>query len=249
MNDFNQKIELIHAYADGELSETETLQAVSIVQSDQYFSLEYLSVQSLKQKLGDQPDCDVPKNGWNQCKRRIADLDRSKKVERTVSRYSWALCAVVFVSIVSGSAIHHFDIGRKFGTSDMPRALSGLEADPSFSTSSLGSWLKSKLGSAPMTSPQKVKVVEGVSGLIDGHPSVRLTLSDDSGLSSLYIISGENAIHGVRPIAPGSAFSTGTVGDLNCVTWMDHGYDMMLVSPRSAAQLYSLAKTVCPIRK
>ena len=246
MNEYYEKLELVNGLVDGEVSEAERIEAVRLIQAETHLSLEYSSIQALKRKLNEQPYMEVPTKGWADCQSRIRDIERSKTVERFVSKYAWGICGIVFVSIIGGSALNRMNLGHQFGTSDVPQAMSGLSADPSFSPNSFGTWLKSKLGSAPMERPASIKIIQGVSGEINNRPAVRLTLSDRTGFLSLFILSGSNAIRGVQPIIPGSSFSEGSVGDLNCVTWSDNGYDMMLVGPRSDHQLYSMAKLICP---
>jgi|GEM_PF-4053585 len=243
MNEEIEKVVKIHGLIDRQLTPDEAAEIEAILSEDPQLTCLYEEHADQKSLLSRQPKVSLPPNGWSDCVLRLNEIDRAQRTERFVTKYSWAACAVVLAALIGG-AIQNRITPMQLGTGDVPRLSSNLIDGYSSGASSITNWLQQKLGVSPVRKPSFLAIQDAKSGFVDGHPEVRLTLTDPSGSVSLFIVGNYSVTQGVHPVAEGSPFSSGTVGDMNCVTWDYQGLSLIMVGPRSVPDLCNLARQI-----
>ncbi len=89
------------------------------------------------------PTVDIPHDGWKRCVKRLDDIDRSRKAERFVTKYAWAMSLCVFLLIVGAGSWNRLT-GQHMGAGDvshMASLLSPLVHTENPQSGQVGKWL------------------------------------------------------------------------------------------------------------
>lgn len=233
----------MQALADGELAGADQASATSSKTSDPKLQAEYETVLSLKSTL--QQHCTSIPNPdlWQATKRRLDAIDSTRRAEKFVGRYAWGLCGVFFLMLVSAATVNRMG-HRSLHTSEMARMAAGLSplSVPAPSDGGIGDVLASAVGDAPVRSqPSDLQLVGIAKGITDGYRMVRLTFADRQGEVALIVVQNAKEVAGVEPNSERNGLCPGKIGDMNCVSWNEGEYALVLVGDRSTPDLELIA--------
>ena len=238
--------ELLHALVDEELFGEERARVLALVNDDAAYVARYAELSKLKSILATLPQANPDKGSWKNCVRRLDAIDKSKRAEYYVGKYSWGLAGLVFCVIVSGSLMNRFG-GHRLDTGDVTKMASSMAPfTPEFhpATNFLGKWLEGVVGPAPVKAPASLKVVSAQAGSVEGRKMARVLLADSAGQMVLLVIPTDEAIDGMTPMAGDGDFGSGTMGGFNCVAWHQNGFAMVLLGNRDAQTLRASAEQI-----
>lgn len=235
--------ELLHAFADGELTPEETARVGSgLTEEEERF---VRSVRDYRKEIVirvDEPDV----SSWLAARERVREIDSARRVETFVGRYAWGLVgalglSLVFVGVrnraIDPGRIESADLARMAASlgSSRPRPTVGAEAEKA--------WMDELLGRAAVSiDPQRLAIRSSAEGLLDGQRVTRLVLADAVGDLSLLVVHGPATFDGMADL--GGGFGAGRIGATNCVTWSDGASAMVLCADRPVADLRAVAQRI-----
>lgn len=239
----------LHALADGELSAEQTSELRRELDDDVRGMAEFESIVALKQCLGARAirhECRVE---WNGCVSRIRELERSRRVERVVGRYSWALCGAFFLFILAGGIAHRGLSGNRVGSEDIVQAATSLmptRMPPKQNSQAVNAYLDALLGKASQSlAPDRLDIRGGAIGEINGHPASRLTLRDADGDMALIVVSDQLDFDGMPTlVVRNMPIRYGTADGINLVAWQMKGVSAILIGERDHQELANLAQRI-----
>lgn len=238
----------LHALADGELEKPEATRLREALKSDQAAKSEYESILNFRDLLKDKPLKYQSEECWRSCVKRLNEIDRTKKVETFVGRYSWAMCAVVFALILGGRFFVKDVRGDSARMADLGRVFPSRGSIPSQAVSAQQQQYKSILDQVGRVLDSKTLQPVGRSiGTFQGIPSVRADFRDGEGLVTLFAIDGlvsfDDAVE--DPTQPGTYTDlipiSGTPYSSNCVIWHRGETTFVLAGDRAAQDLENIA--------
>jgi anti-sigma factor RsiW len=234
----------LHAFADGELSaEREAVLRKQLAESPQA-QAELQSILALKKALRDKclaTDC---KQEWSMCIGRLNELDRSRRAERFVGRYAWALCGVFLLTILGGGLTSRNDRTDSVSMSDISRIATTLAPSrtPPVQDAARERWLDDLLGQARKSvDPNRVRILGYSDGQLDGRPVTSFSLEDGKGKFALLVMPGVFNLEGTRELRPDQDFKLGHLQGLNCVVWTDGRNTLAVVGKRNHEDLIQVA--------
>lgn len=236
MSETNLDLTIVHAVVDGELPPTELASALEAIKANPSASFYYGEYRRLKVTVSGLSQPELPPGAWKNCTRRLDEIDRSRKAERFVTRYAWAMSASVFLLIVGAGSWNRLT-GQHLGAGDvahMASVLSPIDRSQRTDTASVGKWLQDRVGTSLGTLPHAP--VSAEYGQAGETPMARLVLADPQGRMALYIWRGSDPIEGFEPVQ-GSELSSGTVYNQNAVSWVKDGCHFVLVGRRDVDSL------------
>lgn len=252
MNKPNAKDMLnLHALADGQLSQQEKEAIKSQIESDPTMRAEFEAILSIKQfasaKFQHISDEDV----WISCTNRLNAIDKSKGAESFVSKYAWGLCALFLVAIISAGLVNRRNGGSTLYTGDVASMASGLVPiglPSSSEKSSVQQYVREKTGGAPIDiasgQMQLVSVMQGVRG---GKLVTMFNFADSGGPLSLIVVPDTESVEGMSESPENRQYCHGLIGRLYCVSWVDDGFALLLLSQqgfRSTNELQDIASRI-----
>ncbi len=241
----------LHALADGELEKAEAAQLREALKKDPASQAEFESILNFKDVLREKPLRYESEECWRSCVKRLNELDRTKRVESFVGRYSWAMCALVFALIlggryavkdVRGDSARMADLDRVFPV----RGNGAAPADPDLQRA-----YKDILDRANGAVDGKgLSRVGSSTGTFQGIPAARFILRDSQGPLVLFVIHDLVNFEDVAedPTRPG--MYTGVIRAIgapivsNCAIWHNRDFTMVLAGNRSPQDLESVAAQV-----
>ncbi|MCW5941567.1 MAG: hypothetical protein KIS66_05005 [Fimbriimonadaceae bacterium] len=193
----------------------------------------------LRSKL-EQPSVD---DAWSQCVRRLDAIDKTRRIESFVGRYAWGLSGILLAALV-GTAM----LQRTFGAPDVRARDVAMLASGMFPSgesrlldaSRYRQWFQDAFGSQPSES-QAWRVSGGVAMTFHGRRMARVNLSDGKGDVSLVMVEDPAAARATTPFTDHVYFCAQTMREMNCVTWEENGFALMVVGDRSTDELHRLA--------
>jgi anti-sigma factor RsiW len=238
---------LIHAYADGELEESERARiATQIAHSPESVAqLKAIEFQKdlLRAKIEPLECADV----WQTCRGRLQAVRATRRTETFVGRYAWAVCALFFIAILGGGAFNRQGAGGSFLASDVPQIASNLvpfAAPTSNTPSEVRRWLYDAIGANPPVALQpEMRVVDAAEATVNGGRVLRIRLYDGLGYFALMVVPNVTSVGGVEPLGDGKFFA-GQVEQVPCVAWTSDGYGLILFGDRSTAELRDIASRI-----
>lgn len=239
MNDFLD----LHALVDGELEGDAKKAAEERLSTCDRSRAEYEAVRQLKATIADKCEPITCEKTWADCKDRIQALNRTRKVERFVSKYAWGLCGAFLVCIAVGGSLNR--VHGSVRTGDVARVSASLSP---FSIQSgpeeEGNRDLFKGIMEPMViRPESVKVVGGASGMIDGHKVVRLNLTDDTGPLALFLFADTEKLEDAQNL-DGQGFAICNVNGWKGITWFDKPHSYLLIADRPFDELQLVAQAI-----
>jgi len=237
----------VHALIDGQLDEAESREVKNHLAGCDLCNTEFLAVTSLKSVLATKCEKAETKESWAKCKKRLSEIDRTTKVESFVGRYSWAMCAVLFLVIVGGSITN-----RVFGrnsvhsgeVASMMSSMSPLSGIKPVSWGDSQEWLRRNFGYAPaQKQPDGITVLSMARGSVNGRQGALLKMADSKGLLQLLVIDAEGLEGGTR-MDGRTKYSVGQINMVNCIGWTDHQMTFVLVGNRPYTALGDVADKI-----
>lgn len=231
----------LHAMADGELDAAQQSAVRKRLEADNQCAAEFESIQRVKQILGRCQTHDE-RAVYAGCMKRLDEIDASRKAERFVGKYAWALCAVFLMAIVGAAFVNRNFASKTLYPGDMARMLNGLTTFGASATQPAKSWLREPMGqSQPKLSLEAVQVVGGAVGTYDARKVLRLNLQTEIGPAVLFAIENTGSVANMQPM-DSSNLCQARVNSLNCVSWTMDGVAYMLFSERPFQDLKKLAE-------
>ena len=193
----------VHALVDDELAPDERAKVQEYIKKTPQAELEWYAVREVKAVLITkcvQPECE---DTWKLCTKRLQEIDRTKRVEVFVGRYSWAICGI-FVCVIGGAAFFNRMSG---GSLNAPNGCglckfgSHFRAPRSQTPDDVRKWLQDNLSKTMQVQPGRVSVVGGAQGqLKDGRRIAEAALQDSDGELKLFVIEKTGTLSDVEPI-------------------------------------------------
>lgn len=238
----------VHALVDGQLDEAESQELQRHISECESCRSEFLSVQILKGVLG--AKCDKPQTtqSWAKCVKRLNEIERTSKIESFVGRYSWAMCAILFLVIVSGSitnrvfgrnSVHSGEVANMVSSM---APLSGIKPSSWFDSQK---WLQQTFGYSPTPSqPEGLTVLSMAKGTVNGRRGALLKLADSKGALNLLAIEAEG-LEGGAKMDGRSRYSVGQINMVNSIAWTDGRVTFVLIGNRPFEALGDVADKIC----
>jgi hypothetical protein len=236
----------LHAYADEQLGKVDKQRVRAAIDADPKLQAELQQIFDIKSLLAikaESHSCDVT---WSKCMGRLNELDKSRRIESFVGRYSWGLCGVIFASILIGGVMSRQSGGVR--TDDVARYASILQpagpAKSSQDSQDLRQLKEALSGPNGSVDYSQLQIREAVESWQGGQHVMALKIADGKGTLGLMQVAGSHPGEGMEPIA-GTKFHAGMVGRQNCVAWEQRGHLMVLIGPRTYDELVQIAERYC----
>lgn len=244
----NERRDEIHALADGELEPESRARLSEVLLSDRSAQKEYqwalVCRHVVRQKCGGLQD----EEAWLKARARLDELDRASRTERFVGRYAWGICGAFLLALVLAGTLNRTSGYHQVTNAHMASLMSGLtpvRVAPTSDPATANSVLRSVIGQAPIqTCPDESMLLTSVAtGTIGGRLAARLTLEDDRGPMTLFLVRGAGGFEGVEPPAE-REFARGEMMGRPCVSWNDSGFALLLTGSRSQEDLEQVATAI-----
>ena len=232
----------LHAYVDGELSDSERREVETRLAECQASQAEVASIQSLKSALGTTTsfDCD---DVWANCKSRLDAIDRVAKSGNFITKYSWAfVSAVALVMLIGGGYARHAQAGSLDSSS-----LAGVFSSSSRNTPekiSRNAELDRLLRYADQNL-SKIGQISRTEVLVNGQLAVRFDFEDVHGHLVLLALPQVSSFEGMTPNQDGTYYYGQIESYTNAVGWRTKNAALILVGSRDFASLEEFARTHC----
>lgn len=238
----------VHALVDGQLDEAESSEVKSHLAECETCHAEYLAVTGLKGLLAAKCEKVETKPSWAKCQKRLSEIDRTKKVESFVGRYSWAMCAILFLVIVSGAVTNRVFGRNSVHTGEVANMmssmapLSGIKPTSWFDSQK---WLQQTFGYAPaQRQPEGLAVLGMAKGTVNGRRGALLKLADSKGILNLIVVEAEG-LEGGTKMDGRSKYSVGQINMVNSIAWTDGRVTFVLIGNRPFEALGDVADKIC----
>lgn len=234
----------LHALADGELSSQEEARVRRLLADSPQAQAELESIQALKHALRSKCTSTQCSQEWLLCVGRLNEIDRSRRAERFVGRYAWALCGVFLVTILAGGITNRNDRSDSVSMSDLSRIATTLAParTPPVQDAARERWLDDLLGQARKSvDPNRVRILGYSDGQLDGRPVTMFSLLDGKGKFALMVMPGVVNLEGTQDLPREQVFKLGHLQGLNCVVWTDGRNTLAVVAKRTHEDLIEVA--------
>lgn len=237
MSDYSQ----IHALADNELTAAERAEAEARLQVCDKSRAEYETVKALKGVL--QSKCEPVKcdETWAKCQDRLKELDRTKRVERVVGRYAWAMCAFFVVAIFSAGMVNRM-MPKNVAASEVARMSAGFAPitapQPNAANEERRKWVDGIFGKPMPVRTDALRLVGGARGTVNGVDTVRIDFVDQRGPIALFVIPSA-AISDLQVDEEG--YGLVSVHEQNGLAWRDGEVTFLVLGNRSPELLRGAA--------
>lgn len=237
----------IHAYVDGQLSESEKRAFMAELAERPDLAEQVESVRNLKNFVRNSASEFRCESTWSECSKRIAEMEKVRRTENFVGRHAWAICASFACLIAVAGVLHKQNAPQNVQNADFVKAMAGMgsqSAPASADRQEMNRWLDHLLGKArEAVASDRLIVKDAAEGDVDGHRISRLHLVDSRG--DLWLLAFEDAVH-IEGLEAGAneGFSRGRLGDMNCVLWNSMGHTFILSGERTFGDLAVAAQKV-----
>lgn len=233
----------IHAYVDNELDGDAKKRVEARLEQSAECKAEYEAITTLKvvvtSKCGSVECAEV----WKKCQDRLVELEKTRRVETFVGKWSWAMCAAFFFMIF-GAAMYNRANGGGLRASDVTRLSSSfipISAPRSQDQNAKTQWVRQVLDTPSTVLPGQMLVTGAGQGTIDGHRAVRLNFVDDKGAMSLFVVQQSDRLDDVEQMDGHSSYYLARLNDAYCINWTDGNRAFLLVGRRSPQELAQIA--------
>lgn len=241
----------LHALADNELTPQRREEVLAQLAADPRAEAEYqsiLAMKSLLQTKTEQPDVhDV----WHQCRGRLDELDKTRRVEHFVGKYAWGLCGAFFLAIMVGGVFNRAT-PRSVNPNDVSGYVSSLapvSVPRTQNQAELNGSLRDVLGQAFKGRPSRM-VVTAVGQ--EGTPGARTSyvqLSDEFGSVGVVALHDVSKVDGLWVYDADPKYRYTKVNNLPALFWTrEDGVICMVVGQRSYEELHTLVQSMCKSR-
>jgi hypothetical protein len=235
----------LHALADGEIDGDARRQLEAEIASCSDSALELDAIRNVKRCLARLEAPAEASAVWEDCRDRLAEIDRSRRIDSFVGRYAWAVCAVFFLCIFAGGMVHRSADGPA-GTADVARALAGMSSLSASATSPGAAeqhrWVDGLLDFARQSaSPERLEVLGVAEGFLNGRdPMACFSLRDARGDLALIVTRKPIEFDGEPSLRLREGYS-GQMQGLNFVAWRTEGHTLILLGERSLPDLEAVS--------
>jgi|GEM_PF-2062449 len=230
----------LHAYVDGELSEHERAEVLSLLRQSDETKREVEAIQALKTLVADKTPKVSVDSSWQACVRRLDELDKARKVERIVSKYAPAFCSLFFVAIVTGGMISRNHGSTNTSGRNLTAMLGRMRFDKSPVNEERQNWLKSLIETSKMSTPDRLQIRQADACEIDGMKVQRVVLRDDIGDVTLLLIPRLIEFEGFGSLASDPNLKFGRCWGRNCITRRQGDGTLVITADRSYEDLARL---------
>lgn len=239
----------LHALADGELSAAERTEVEARLKTCAVSSKTYESVQNLKTVVGEKVEPVTCLKTWAKCTERLDELEKRRKAERFVSKYAWSMCAGIALMIGFVGVFNRAAGGSHVATGDVARMVAGLsplsQRAPQDRSVDMSQWLRDVSQGAPVgAQANSLQPVSYSQGIVDNRFVTIVNFQDVAGQVSLVIVKGAERVDGMTPQVGRSSYNAGQIDQMNCVSWTERGFSLLLVGDRPHEELGRLADTI-----
>jgi hypothetical protein len=233
----------LHALADNCLDPEESRLAEAELRENPASKAEFDAIRNLKGLLHLKAEKHTCAKTWQRCVSRLDELQKREKVEGFVGRYAWGLCSI-FLVVIAGAAIMNRTYGHDLRAGDVAKIVGGVGP---FSTSTappaedMSRWLdraQVHLDFGDLTPAAFIQ------SNFEGRNFAQFDLFDESGRVRLIIAQGFENLIGAEPILDSSEYSSSMVNRMNCVSWNQDGFLLVLLAPRSLDETLKLAQSI-----
>lgn len=229
----NDKLELMHGLADGQLSPEEQIVAERLVETDAECRAELTWAKFLKSTLPQKCRMDADPEVWKQSLARFDTIDKTRRTEGFVAKYAWVLCVAVVMFIFSGAYVNRVVGSQTVGREQVAELFNpvGTSRTPS-----------PNLSTANALDLRNYSVVGYFEGKAANRPSQYFRLQDRFGSLALVVIAGATNLEGIDNSTGVTGFLSGEMNGANCITWTMRGNTYVLASNRPVSELLDLAQ-------
>ena len=240
-------LEDLHSLADGELSAAASQDVIRDLSADAELTAEYQRILRIKQFVAEHSETYASEEVWQISVKRLAEIDRTRRVDSFVTRNAWGLCAVIFASLVVGGLMQRNSASNVSGN-EVARMMSSFTPDRS-STSFTPDQRKYVQGlfnqaDKSVNSIRLERFLEGSND--DGRRMRRYFLRDGEGRLVLDVVEGVRSIEGMTVHGADPRYKSGSMGQATTLAWVKDGSALLLTAERDPASLVDIAKKICP---
>lgn len=232
-------LNLLHGYADGELSAAEKEAVEKQLASCTASQAELDSIQNLKKHLQGTQGVEAA-DVWKICQGRLDGLDRVKKSENFITKYSWLLVSGVAVFVIAGGYVSRktqagsVDSGSFAGVFSNSRSVTPEKA---FQNAQLDAILRHADRQL-----KQIHIVGQSTTEVNGQMVPRIELSDATGLVSVIILPPVTGFEGMEKTSTSEYYRSSIDGDKNILAWKTVQGAMILMGKRSHSALEEFAQ-------
>jgi hypothetical protein len=235
--------ETLHAFIDGELTAPEQEATMTAIQEHPTAALDLASFSALKAATAKLPSPQLPDGAWKTCVRRLDEIDRTRRTESFVGKYAWGMCGAFLLLIVGAGGLNRLH-PQSFDSNEMGHITSSLiPTATSSDTANVGKWLQGQVGSAPVPHLDRLTVIRAEVGVVDDHRVARVLLQDSTGVMTLIIVNGSQALDDLQPLA-NTNFHVLPLSNGSCLAWNASGYTLSLSGQRDPNSLARVATEI-----
>ena len=237
----------VHALLDDELTPEDRVRVQALIKTNKECAAEWHTVRQVKVIVSQKccpPDCE---EAWKDCVKRLADIERTRRVESFVGRYAWGICGVFALVIVGAAALNRMN-GGGLSTGDVSRVSASLvpiSAPKSQAPDDVKQWLQENLGRTMKVPSGRLFLTGGALGhLPDGRRLEEVMLRDSQGPLRFYEVNNADGVRGLQDVDGHQGYTSGTMDDSNCVSWSTNGNAFVLEGDRSIDALCAVADSI-----
>ncbi len=237
----------LHAYVDGELSRERSDQVKLSLSGSAEDLREAEAISSLKQMLATRTTQPESAAEWNKCVSRLNEIDKTRKVERVVSKYAPAFCGALLGVILATGLLHKRSDPGHISSPDLAKMAGSLEPmrPPK---KQLGfnedRWLGGLINQSKLSTPDHL-TVRGVSnGQIGGIPVRSFSARDEKGDVTILVVRQELDLEGMTPMTGHTNLLAGKLNGVNCVVQTGKDHTIFIVAQRTFEDLASVSSQV-----
>lgn len=239
----------LHALADGELSPERQRELLAELAGDSDSAAELQAIQAVKATLQTKLENPDDPELWSRCQGRLAEIEKTRRVEGFVSRYAWGLCGIFFLTIVVGGLMNR--VGAKsVQANDVAGYVAGLTPVPISQSQNkqteLEPIVRQVIGEAFKAKPAQMRIVSIGRNDIPGQRVGCVQLGDAFGIVSVMAMPDVQHVDGVWSYEKDNRFFGGKVDGMNALFWRENGMICMVVGQRSYDELHAIVTSMQP---
>ena len=228
----------LNAYVDEELNDQDRSQLEAELRLCQLSQAETDAIRTIKTIISSRSETHTCTETWTVCIERLNGIDKARRTENFVTKYAWALCAGVFVTILVGGAINR---SSSLNSAELPNMMSQLT--PSGRQDSAladRTQLYDEVLKRASKQLDRLRLLSVRTGDFDGQHVEKYDLEDAAGVFALFVVAGNVDTEGFIAM-PQAGYISGLMGQSNCVAWHNQGRTLMIVGDRSYDNLVKAA--------
>lgn len=237
----------LHSYLDGELSAAEEHEVKEILDKDPSSVAEFHSMQRVKDLLRTRTEPVEYEALWKSCQERLDEVDKSKRVESFVGRYSWGICALFFMVIAVGGYFNRVN-GKSVRPNEIAGYVAGVTAIPLSPTESqekLDPRVKDAVGEALRSKPEQMRLLSVSRSDVPGHRVGYVQLGDSFGVVTVMVMPDVQRVEGGWQFEGDERFMCGKVDGMNALFWKDEkGVICLIMGQRSYGELRTMVESM-----